>query len=171
MNSTPISVPTGHEEWITVGEACALVGVSSATLRRWNNAGRIRALTTPGGHRRFQKSAVLGLVSTTGRRNPLPRSETEILCDHGWQIVGALIDAIGAPTPEERGRAVECFVRLRSGFVCDLGALVRRRGLDSGENRALIDAATEALDLVLSAMTGGRDGTIAASRLREVVAP
>jgi hypothetical protein len=36
--------------------------VSPATLRRWSNAGDIRAFTTPGGHRRFARSAVLGLL-------------------------------------------------------------------------------------------------------------
>lgn len=50
------------EEWISVHEACALIGVSPATLRRWSDAGEIRAFTTPGGHRRFARSAILGLL-------------------------------------------------------------------------------------------------------------
>lgn len=54
--------PMSAEEWISVHEACALIGVSPATLRRWSDAGEIRAFTTPGGHRRFARSAILGLL-------------------------------------------------------------------------------------------------------------
>jgi excisionase family DNA binding protein len=49
-------------EWLTIRDASALAGVSPATLRRWSNAGDIRAFTTPGGHRRFARAAVLGLL-------------------------------------------------------------------------------------------------------------
>ncbi len=51
-----------REEWLTLHEACSLVGVSPATLRRWSDNGDIRTFTTPGGHRRFAKSAILGLL-------------------------------------------------------------------------------------------------------------
>lgn len=50
------------EEWLTVRDACALIGVSPATLRRWSDSGDIRTFTTPGGHRRFARSAILGLL-------------------------------------------------------------------------------------------------------------
>jgi excisionase family DNA binding protein len=49
-------------EWLTIREASALVGVSVATLRRWCDAGLVRVSTTPGGHRRFARAAVLDLV-------------------------------------------------------------------------------------------------------------
>lgn len=51
-----------HEEWLTLHEACSLVGVSPATLRRWSANGDISTFTTPGGHRRFARSALLGLL-------------------------------------------------------------------------------------------------------------
>lgn len=57
-------------EWLTIREASALVGVSVATLRRWCDAGEVRAFTTPGGHRRFLRSAVLGLIPMAGQRRP-----------------------------------------------------------------------------------------------------
>jgi glutamyl-tRNA reductase len=55
---------TVHEEWLTLHEACSLVGVSPATLRRWSDNGDISSFTTPGGHRRFAKSALLDLLRT-----------------------------------------------------------------------------------------------------------
>jgi glutamyl-tRNA reductase len=55
---------TVHEEWLTLHEACSLVGVSPATLRRWSDNGDISSFTTPGGHRRFAKSALMDLLRT-----------------------------------------------------------------------------------------------------------
>lgn len=49
-------------DWLTIHEASELVGVSVATMRRWCDAGEVRCFTTPGGHRRFDRAAVLGLV-------------------------------------------------------------------------------------------------------------
>ena len=58
------------EEWLTVHEACALIGVSPATLRRWSAAGDVQAFTTPGGHRRFARSTILGLLPSARRQRP-----------------------------------------------------------------------------------------------------
>jgi excisionase family DNA binding protein len=50
------SSPTS--DWVSIREASALVGVSTATLRRWAEAGEVPAFTTPGGHRRFSRAAL-----------------------------------------------------------------------------------------------------------------
>jgi excisionase family DNA binding protein len=55
---------------MSIREACALIGVSPATLRRWSDAGNIRAFTTPGGHRRFSRAAVSGLLPAARRGRP-----------------------------------------------------------------------------------------------------
>jgi excisionase family DNA binding protein len=60
----------GAEEWLTVHEACNLIGVSPATLRRWSAAGDVQAFTTPGGHRRFARSTILGLLPSERRQRP-----------------------------------------------------------------------------------------------------
>ena len=62
----PLPVSTAATEWLTIREASALVGVSVATLRRWCDAGLVRVFTTPGGHRRFARSAVLDLMPPRG---------------------------------------------------------------------------------------------------------
>lgn len=51
-----------RSEWMSIHEAATLMGVSSATLRRWSDAGEIRAFTTPGGHRRFSRTAIADLL-------------------------------------------------------------------------------------------------------------
>ncbi len=58
------------EEWLTVQDACSLLGVSPATLRRWSAAGDVQAFTTPGGHRRFARSTILSLLPDGARARP-----------------------------------------------------------------------------------------------------
>jgi glutamyl-tRNA reductase len=62
MTMTKATQTPTHEEWLTVREACELIGVSPATLRRWSDNGEITTFTTPGGHRRIARSAILDLL-------------------------------------------------------------------------------------------------------------
>jgi excisionase family DNA binding protein len=49
--------------WITLGQACKLLGVNESTLRRWADAGHVRSFRTPGGHRRFSEEDLRTLVA------------------------------------------------------------------------------------------------------------
>jgi len=62
--------PTRTPEWVSIHEAALLMGVSPATLRRWSNAGDIRTFTTPGGHRRFSRTVIAGLLPTIASARP-----------------------------------------------------------------------------------------------------
>jgi excisionase family DNA binding protein len=59
-----------EQTWLGLSEASRLLGVSPATLRRWSDAGRLRVFTTPGGHRRFARSALERMVPNERRRRP-----------------------------------------------------------------------------------------------------
>ncbi len=59
-----------RREWMSIHEASAMIGVSPATLRRWSDAGDIKAFTTPGGHRRFSRAAVAGMLPADRRGRP-----------------------------------------------------------------------------------------------------
>lgn len=54
--------------WITLGQACKLLGVNESTLRRWADAGHVRSFRTPGGHRRFSEDDLRALLA--GQRGP-----------------------------------------------------------------------------------------------------
>lgn len=45
-----------------IRDAAGLLGVSVKTLRRWESAGKITAVRTPGGQRRFRQSDVDALL-------------------------------------------------------------------------------------------------------------
>jgi len=95
------------EEWLTVHEACALIGVSPATLRRWSAAGDVQAFTTPGGHRRFARSTILGLLPSARRHRPTlerlgetPEHMTRVYRRHAAQAVHGVSWLVGLSDDE-----------------------------------------------------------------------
>jgi excisionase family DNA binding protein len=48
--------------WMTLTEACRLLGVSPSTVRRWADAGMVRTFVTPGGHRRFSRAGLESML-------------------------------------------------------------------------------------------------------------
>jgi excisionase family DNA binding protein len=56
---------------VTLQQAAAAVGVSASTLRRWADEGRIQAVRTAGGHRRFALEDVRRLGGERGRGAPV----------------------------------------------------------------------------------------------------
>jgi excisionase family DNA binding protein len=55
--------PSEQSGWLTLGNASRILGVDESTLRRWADAGQIRAFRTPGGHRRFAEADVQAILS------------------------------------------------------------------------------------------------------------
>lgn len=64
------SAGRGQGDWIGLTEASRLLGVSNATIRRWSDSGRLKVFTTPGGHRRFSRAALLRLLPADRTRRP-----------------------------------------------------------------------------------------------------
>ncbi|MGH2928043.1 MAG: helix-turn-helix domain-containing protein [Candidatus Dormibacteraceae bacterium] len=90
----PVEDPVRRaDEWIGLGEAARLLGVTPNTLRRWSDGGHVRSFTTPGGHRRFNRAAIEALV-------PQPRHRRPQLADlgaSGAEIAAAYHRAAGGP--------------------------------------------------------------------------
>lgn len=72
MTTSAPQTPRSAVRWVSLGKACRLVGVNETTLRRWADAGQLRAYRTPGGHRRFAEEDLRQLLS--GRSGGLYRS-------------------------------------------------------------------------------------------------
>jgi len=51
------------EKHYTLSKAAALLGVTTQTLRNWDNAGKIRTIRTPGNQRRIPESEITRLLS------------------------------------------------------------------------------------------------------------
>jgi len=58
------------DRWLTLGQACRLLGVDESTLRRWADSGQVHAFRTLGGHRRFAASDIEAVLAggRDGRR-------------------------------------------------------------------------------------------------------
>lgn len=69
LTSTSTAPPPSP--WLSLGEASRLLGITPATLRRWADHGDVAAFITPGGHRRFARTAIEGLVPRSSARRPL----------------------------------------------------------------------------------------------------
>ncbi len=50
--------PSRAREWLSLGRASELLGVSHSTVRRWVDAGEVRSYRTSGGHRRILEEDV-----------------------------------------------------------------------------------------------------------------
>lgn len=55
-----------EEELLTVGELVAIFKVHPRTVSRWADEGKIKAVRTPGGHRRFRRSDVAAFINSEG---------------------------------------------------------------------------------------------------------
>lgn len=56
---------------VTPREASLMFGVCTKTLARWDAEGKIRALRTPGGHRRYYLSEISAMI---GEEPPVPEA-------------------------------------------------------------------------------------------------
>jgi len=60
------TAPERHDvELLTPGEVARLFGVDPKTVTRWAGAGKLTALRTLGGHRRYRSTEVFALLERT----------------------------------------------------------------------------------------------------------
>lgn len=59
---------------LTSGQVADLFGVTPRTVDRWEEAGKLDAHRTLGGHRRFARSQIYGLLADLGRDQARPQS-------------------------------------------------------------------------------------------------
>lgn len=67
--------------WLSINEACKLLGVDQSTLRRWSDAGKVPVFRTPGGHRRYSEDDLRALLGGQPRRQERPRLSRQVLTD------------------------------------------------------------------------------------------
>ena len=66
-NQEPIRKHKPHRDYLTVSEVADLFHVSSKTVVRWANDGKLPYMATLGGHRRFPRNAIEALVADQQR--------------------------------------------------------------------------------------------------------
>jgi excisionase family DNA binding protein len=70
--------PTGR--WLSINDACEILGVDKSTLRRWSDRGRVPVFRTPGGHRRYSEADLKAVLNgELGSKRPVNRRELAAL--------------------------------------------------------------------------------------------
>ena len=78
-DDSPAARGTGQGRWLSINEACQMLGVDQSTLRRWSDAGKVPVFRTPGGHRRYAEDDLRALAG--GRRPEPPRVMRQEMTD------------------------------------------------------------------------------------------
>ena len=126
--------------WVSLTEACTLLGVSPSTVRRWADTGMVRTFVTPGGHRRFSRAGLEALLPDRPTSRPS-------LGDLG-ETPGRMARGYRRETNDDTGRIP---------WVAELDETQRERF--RGYGRSIVTALVAALD--------AEDPAIRAERLRE----
>jgi excisionase family DNA binding protein len=145
--------PSGRSgRWLSLGPASQLLGIDPDTLRRWADDGRVPSWTTPGGHRRFDRTALERLVAgrRSGRR-PLtslgasPERLARVYRRH-YATDGAPVLPEPVATATESEDAREAFRRGGRRLVIALIAYLDADPADSRTRRRLEVRAAKAVD-------------------------
>lgn len=71
-----------EEKMLTVAQASAIAGVSTMSIRRWTDSGKLKTYRSAGNHRRIKYSELMRLIDTTSNYAPEPsQSYIEFLGD------------------------------------------------------------------------------------------
>ncbi len=86
-------------DWISLGEAAALLGVHPTTLRAWADQGQIPSQRTPGGHRRFQRWVIEQWPRSGAQSSSATPSEAQLMIQSALgnarlQIGGGQLDGL-----------------------------------------------------------------------------
>jgi excisionase family DNA binding protein len=66
MEPRPDGEESDQEELLTPSEVAAMFRVNPKTVTRWARSGKISAIRTLGGHRRFRKSEITRILAEGG---------------------------------------------------------------------------------------------------------
>ena len=70
-------LPPGAGPLLTPAEVGAVFRVSPGTVIRWANTGKLTAIRTPGGHRRYRAAEIRELLAGVPPRHGEPGGETQ----------------------------------------------------------------------------------------------
>jgi len=85
------------EKLLTPAQAGEFLGVSPITIRYWANEGRIKFITTQGGHRRFEQTEINRLLK---RESTVKAKKTIVIVEDDQQHADLLVEFISVLYPQ-----------------------------------------------------------------------
>ncbi len=100
------------QDWLRLGEAASVLGVSLNTLRQWSDAGHVRCYRSPGGHRRYRRSDLDAFLGAPASPHRLSERAADVKA--GDTSVEAALSALVAAAA--RGTAAtSCCIAVQEG--------------------------------------------------------
>ena len=73
QNQTGAETQNPEEEWLSIGDAAELLGISRDTLRRWEKKGKVPVYRSPTDRRYYKKNELISMFSAkTNAKTPKP---------------------------------------------------------------------------------------------------
>lgn len=138
------SAPRAADEggrWLSIHDACALLGVDQSTLRRWSDAGKVPVFRTPGGHRRYAEADLLAMVGNGPALQERPRVSRQALTDRSLSAYedDYLRGARERPWFRAYGPATQDEHRRLGRRLVDLAVRYAALGSAAGDRASLLD--------------------------------
>lgn len=80
------------KKYLTPKEAAAYLNVSTESIRNWTKAGKLNAVTTLGGHRRFYQEDIDKFIATYSKEIPKVNQTRILVVDDNQQFVRTIED-------------------------------------------------------------------------------
>jgi excisionase family DNA binding protein len=83
-----LPTPGPDDDLLRPREVAGLMGVRPTTIARWAREGLLKAVLTPGGHRRYRRTEIYDLLKAAGADPEQETMEEDAarLYDQGWTI-------------------------------------------------------------------------------------
>jgi hypothetical protein len=137
-----------EEEWLTTGQAAKVASRDIRTIRRWTDAGQLKARISPGGHRQVALSSLLALQQPAEARRRQQRRGgplvTPLDCLDDWADV--TLDWTGwTPPVRTSQRDLDALIDHIDDVRRSLDA-VRKAALEAATRSAAVGEGSEVLD-------------------------
>lgn len=81
-----------NKKYLTPKEAAAYLNVSTESIRNWTKAGKLKAVTTLGGHRRFYQEDIEKFIASCAKEIPNRNNPRVLVVDDNQQFVKTIED-------------------------------------------------------------------------------
>ena len=78
--------PTSDPDWLTLGQAAKYLGVAQSTIRKWSDQGRVPAVYTLGGHRRYRRPDLDNFLNRSGPGGSMQQGPLVLIVDDDERV-------------------------------------------------------------------------------------